>query len=102
MATGNTTISADSQTHKQIKVVADQEILTPSDDYAQMNVALKMAEYLITVDENESINTRSGIGVSPVFHRMLDQMVAGELLIRDFGAYCYMAGRLSLALGKQD
>jgi hypothetical protein len=97
MATGNTTISV-------LLNPNDEEILTPADPYAapsKIDTALQMAQHLITIDDTfESITTRVDISFSPVFRTMLGQMIAGEMELRDFGAFCYMAGRISIALGK--
>jgi hypothetical protein len=97
MATGNTTISVLLNPH-------DTEINNPADDghgLSYVDTALQMAQHLITIDDTfESITTRVDISFSPVFRTMLAQMVAGEVELRDFGAFCYMAGRISIALGK--
>ncbi|CAN5639978.1 hypothetical protein BH10ACI4_BH10ACI4_35710 [soil metagenome] len=83
-------------------VVTAEDLLTPTDASAEQNIALRVARSLPSdyVDP-EVINVMSGIGVSPEYHDMVAKLISGQMILRDFAAYVYMAGRLSIALAKQ-
>ena len=82
--------------------VVEQDLLRPTDRFTGMNVALIASRSLpMEYVDGELINLMSGIGVSPEYHKMVDEMKSGELILRDFATYCYMAGRLSIALAPQ-
>lgn len=72
-----------------------------TDPKSQINVALQTANYLANdagYADPEFINLMTGLSFAPKFHELLDEMVAGKLLVRDFAALCYLAGRLSIAI----
>src|ERR1700732_4207394 len=72
-----------------------------SPDSAQAT-AIMLARKLYETDDylqDEFINMGTGIGVSRDFHALAKLAVEGALPLRDLATICFLAGRLSVALG---
>ncbi len=81
--------------------ITDDEVVDVLPDLPE-NLALQMARSLIRSSyQDQLITLMVDIGASPEFHQMLEQMISGEMLVREFGGYCYMAGRLSMAMAEK-
>lgn len=82
--------------------ITKDDLLEPTDPRLEANLALMVARSLPSDYVNdELINLTSGIGMSPEFHKMVAEVANGKMLVRDLAVYCYMAGRLSIALAAQ-
>ena len=71
---------------------------------SEQGIALMLARKLYKTDDymqDDVINMGTGIGVSPEFYELVDQAVQGKLPLRYFATICFLAGRLSIALGQQ-
>jgi hypothetical protein len=67
--------------------------------HSNTNVAIKIVRSLPEdYIGNEMVNLCTEVGVSSVFYEMMDEVNSGELDLRDFAAYWFKAGRLSVAL----
>jgi hypothetical protein len=71
---------------------------------SEQGIALMLARKLHQTDDyvnDDLINMSTGIGVSPEFHALVDEVVRGKLTLRYFATVCFLAGRLSMAVGQQ-
>ena len=87
--------------NKRDLLVAEEYGDSPDSEQA---TAIMLARKLYETDDylqGEFINMGTGIGVSSDFHALAKMAVDGALPLRDLATICFLAGRLSLALGQQ-